>query len=257
MNSKEMSQIVFEAANQIVDELIDMHKESSLTYPKDLGSWGLEESKIEELKRHLKKLKVELKVFDLMEQEFPTLVGKNLIELELKSSTADGRKVVDVLKRLKAFPLEHHHVTNLKRKELKNLEKEEKSDGAYQNFSHYNMGLSGMEMLSNEHTPENILMNVFEINKPEIDKIISNIKIEKSSLSDDGLTSSSITGEIKKEWLDKNYGVGFNLKKIEKELGINRDEGPGQSFFKSTLSLKPKNDESVSFEITTESGLDV
>jgi hypothetical protein len=150
MNSKETSLIVFEIANKIVDQLVDMQKESSLIYPKDLGSWGLEESKIEELKRHLKKLKVELKVFDLMEQEFPTLVDKNLVELELKSNVADGRKVIDVLKRLKAFPLEHHHVTNLKRKELKNLEKtkEEKSDGieAYQSFSHYNMGLSGMEM---------------------------------------------------------------------------------------------------------------
>jgi hypothetical protein len=88
--------------------------QSSSKYPKDLGSWGLEESKIEELKRHLSRLTVELKIFDLNEEEFPGLAGKNLVEVEINSDQKSSQKAIDVLRRLKAFPIEEHHVSNKK-----------------------------------------------------------------------------------------------------------------------------------------------
>jgi hypothetical protein len=90
---------------------------SSIRYPKDLGHWAMEESQIEELKRNLRKLKVELKVFDIGEDEFPTLHGKNLVELELKSSNEDTKNVMSILKKVKAFPIEQHHIINLKERE--------------------------------------------------------------------------------------------------------------------------------------------
>ena len=90
---------------------------ASVAYPKDLGHWAMHEGQIEELKRGLKKLKVELKVFDIGEDEFPTLHGKNLVELELKSSDKDAKSVLSVLKKVKAFPIEQHHIVNLKKRE--------------------------------------------------------------------------------------------------------------------------------------------
>jgi len=90
---------------------------ASVTYPKDLGHWAMNEDQIEELKRSLRKLKAELKVFDIGKDEFPTLHGKNLVELELKSSDKDAKSVLSVLKKVKAFPIEQHHIVNLKKRE--------------------------------------------------------------------------------------------------------------------------------------------
>lgn len=130
-----------EIATMILD---DFDKESSITYPKNLGNWGIEEDKIDELKRHLKKLKVELKIYEIDEDEFPTLHGKNLVEIELKSSTADARKVMDVIRRSKAFHIAKHHIVNLRRKDL-----EEKLDAE----AAYNMGLSGLEIKDKDQPP--------------------------------------------------------------------------------------------------------
>ena len=138
MKSSEMAQIVLKAAQQL-------EKNSSITYPKDLGSWGLEEARLDELKRHLRKLKVELKVFDIAEDEFPTLHGKDYVELELKSSAADAKKAMEVLKRAKAFPIEEHHISNLK--ERKDLEEKMDKDS-------FNMGLSGLETKEMDPEPD-------------------------------------------------------------------------------------------------------
>lgn len=113
MNCRELSEMTFKTAVCLDPDII---KSSSAKYPKDLGSWGLDESKLEELIRHLKKLKVEIKIFDLNEDEFPKFKGESLVELELRSDNANSRKVKDVLKRVKAFPLEEHHIINVRRK---------------------------------------------------------------------------------------------------------------------------------------------
>jgi len=121
MNSKEMADILLKTAASI-DPSIHL---GSTKYPKDLGSWGIDESKLDELKRHLSKLVVELRVYDINDEEFPTFKGKNLLELEIRSDAKSEQKVIDVLKRIKAFPIEEHHITNLK---LKKKPVEEKLD---------------------------------------------------------------------------------------------------------------------------------
>jgi len=113
MNCRESSIIAFKTAISLDPNLICL---SSTKYPKDLGSWGLDESKLDELIRHLKKLKVELKVYDLNEDEFPKFKGKSLVELELHSDVQNKSKVLDVLRRIRAFPLEQYHVVNQRRK---------------------------------------------------------------------------------------------------------------------------------------------
>ncbi len=124
----------------VVLSILETEKEASSAYPKDLGSWGVESDKIEELKRHLRRFKVELKGTYITKHEFPVLVKKyppgkqeieenknlkgedpiesSLLEIELKSNVADEPKVMKVLKALKAFPMEHHHITNLRKKDL-------------------------------------------------------------------------------------------------------------------------------------------
>ena len=96
---------------------------ASVIYPKDIGHWAIEQAQLDNLKRDLRKLKVELKVYDIEEDEFPTLHSKDLFELELKSSDEDARKVVGILKKLKAFPIEEHHIVNLRTRE-KEIEEE-------------------------------------------------------------------------------------------------------------------------------------
>lgn len=126
MNCRDMSDIALKTA-AMLDPSIHL---SSQKYPKDLGSWGLDEPKLDELIRHLKNLTVELKVYDINDEEFPTFKGKNLLEIELKSDTKNARKVIDVLKRIKAFPIEEHHITNLPAKKIRLVE-EEKLDSVY------------------------------------------------------------------------------------------------------------------------------
>lgn len=99
--------------NKLVSDLA-FSLEASAKYPKDLGSWGLDETKIEELKRHLSRLTVELKIFDINDEEFPEFTGKNLVEVEINSDNKSSQKAIDVLKRLKAFPIEEHHISNKK-----------------------------------------------------------------------------------------------------------------------------------------------
>lgn len=117
--------------NKIVSNLA-FKLEASAKYPKDLGSWGLEENKIEELRRHLSRLVVELKIYDLNEEEFPGLKGKNLVEIEINSDSKSSRKAIDVLKRLKAFPLEEHHVSNKKHDKQSGYEPGHYSDPQYE-----------------------------------------------------------------------------------------------------------------------------
>ncbi|MDD5650089.1 MAG: hypothetical protein PHF86_06700 [Candidatus Nanoarchaeia archaeon] len=105
--------MILKELNSIVKKLA-FNLETSAKYPKDLGSWGLDETKIEELKRHLSRLTVELKVFDIDDEEFPDFTGKNLVEVEINSDVKSKQKVLDVLKRLKAFPLEQYHIVNKK-----------------------------------------------------------------------------------------------------------------------------------------------
>lgn len=140
-----------------VDDLIDdiLEKDSSIAYPKDLGFWGLESNKIDELKRHLSRFKVELKGTYISKEEFPALVKKyppsqqeidenkdlekkgeeliesSLLEIELKSTAADAPKVMKVLKDIRAFPLEEHHISNLKKREMEELFEEESSIDPY------------------------------------------------------------------------------------------------------------------------------
>lgn len=113
MNSIKLSKIIFNAAVSLDKSLL---KYSSSKYPKDLGSWGIKETEEDELRRHLSKLQVELKILDLNEEEFPTLKDKKLLEVEIKVSLKDQRKVLDVLKRMKALSLEKYHVVNLKKR---------------------------------------------------------------------------------------------------------------------------------------------
>jgi len=110
MNYKEMSKITIRAA-----EILD--KKIASKYPVDVGYWALEEDKIDELKRHLSKLKVSLAVYELDEKEFPTLKNKNLVEIQIRSDVKSEDKALDVLKRAEAFELEQHHITNLKQKD--------------------------------------------------------------------------------------------------------------------------------------------
>ncbi|MDD5650212.1 MAG: hypothetical protein PHF86_07350 [Candidatus Nanoarchaeia archaeon] len=112
MAYNEISDLILKTA-YVLDPSIHL---CSAKYPKDLGSWGLDETKLEELKRHLSKLTVELKVYDLNEEEFPKFKGQSLVEIEINSSTSSSKKAMDVLKRLKAFPLEKYHISNFKRK---------------------------------------------------------------------------------------------------------------------------------------------
>jgi hypothetical protein len=140
-----------------VDDLIDdiLEKDSSIAYPKDLGFWGLESNKIDELKRHFSRFKVELKGTYISKEEFPALVKKyppsqqeidenkdlekkgeeliesSLLEIELKSTAADAPKVMKVLKDIRAFPLEEHHISNLKKREMEELFDEQSSIDPY------------------------------------------------------------------------------------------------------------------------------
>lgn len=126
MNCRDMADVVLKIAAAL-DLRIHL---SSQKYPKDLGSWGLDEIKLEELKRHLSKLSVELKVYDIDDKEFPTFKGKNLLELEVRSDEKSAKKAIDVLKRIKAFPIEQYHITNLSLKKKKLIE-ETLDSGAY------------------------------------------------------------------------------------------------------------------------------
>jgi hypothetical protein len=112
MNCKKLAQMLFDTAVRLDPSI----KNASSKYPKDLGNWGLDESKLDELRRHLSKLVIELKVYDIDDREFPSFKGKNLVELEVKSDAASAKKAVDVLKRIKAFPIEKYHVVNLRTK---------------------------------------------------------------------------------------------------------------------------------------------
>jgi hypothetical protein len=172
MNIGELTLSLMDAAECLDYEILD--KESSITYPKDLGFWGIESSKIDELKRHLSKLKVELKGAYITKDEFPLLVKKypigkqeidenkdlekkgeeliesRLLEVELKTTVGDEPKVLKVLKAIRAFPLETHHITNLKKKQLEELEEKfdkQSEDDKSSSFheSHYNTGYSGIE----------------------------------------------------------------------------------------------------------------
>jgi len=118
--SLKASKVAFNIAMNLDPEII---RKSSIKYPKDLGSWGLDEKKIDELKRHLSKMKAEIKVFDLDEKEFPTLKDKNLLEVEVKTDSASARKITDILKRTGAFPLEKFHITNLKKEKTQVVNK--------------------------------------------------------------------------------------------------------------------------------------
>jgi len=120
MKCKEMADIVLKAAMNLNSSIVI----ASSKYPKDLGSWGIDEIKLDELRRHLSKLTVELKVFDIDDEEFPTFKGKNLMELEIRANQASAKKAEDILKRIGAFHIEQYHVVNLRRK--KKDEKEEK-----------------------------------------------------------------------------------------------------------------------------------
>lgn len=147
MDHVKMSKIVLEAAECL-------EKESFSAYPKDLGYWGMEESKIDELVRHLRKLKVSIKIYDLDEEEFPKLSGKNLVELELKSDASSSKKVIDILKRIRAFPIEEHHVSNLKEDKAKEKEHDLEEEKLY------NTCLSGME------TPDELFDTAYETMSP-------------------------------------------------------------------------------------------
>lgn len=93
---------------------------SSEKYSVDLGSWGLEENKVDELIRHLKGITVELKIFDFNEEEFPGITKKDIVEVEINSDKKSEKQAIDILKRLNAFPLEEHHISNSKKiKEIK------------------------------------------------------------------------------------------------------------------------------------------
>ncbi len=105
--------------NSIVKKLA-FNLESSAKYPKDLGSWGLDENKIEELRRHLSGLTVELKIFDIDDEEFPGFSGRNLVEAEINSDQKSKQKALDVLRRLKAFPIEQYHIVNKKHQKESN-----------------------------------------------------------------------------------------------------------------------------------------
>lgn len=126
MNCKETAILAFRAAVSLDPSLVRC---SSTKYPKDLGSWGLDETKLDELIRHLKKLKVEIKVYDLNEEEFSKFKGKSLVEVEINSDVPSSKKAIDVLKRIRAFPLEEHHITNLKRKPKQKEEFLDDNDG--------------------------------------------------------------------------------------------------------------------------------
>ena len=98
-------------------------KQSSAKYPNDLGFWGLDKNKLDELERHLSKMTVEIKVYDLNKDEFPNLDPEKIFELHLKSDSKNSRKVLEELKRMKAFEIEEHHVTNLKEEKQKSVSK--------------------------------------------------------------------------------------------------------------------------------------
>jgi hypothetical protein len=138
MNVNEIVDVVLKTAQNLDPSISKM---CSAKYPKHLGFWGLKEDKLDELKRHLSKQTVELKVYDLDTDEFPKL-DKDIVELELKSTAGHAQKVIDILKRIKAFPIEEHHVSNLKEQKSKE--------------SHYNTGLSGLEITGPNNPVKNI-----------------------------------------------------------------------------------------------------
>jgi len=138
MKANELADIILKTA-QNLDPSIS--KLCSAKYPKHLGFWGLKEEKLDELKRHLSKQTVELKVYDIDAEEFPKL-DKDIVELELKSTASHAKKVIDILNRIKAFPIEEHHVSNLKEQKSKE--------------SQYNTGLSGLEITGPNKPVKNI-----------------------------------------------------------------------------------------------------
>lgn len=211
---------------------------SSTKYPKDLGSWGMDETNIDELIRHLKRLTVELKIYDIDDEEFPDFKGKNLVEVELKSDQANSKKVLDILKRVKAFPLEEHHIINLKRKKLKTEEFLEASDN------------SNVEV-------EEIVKQTFDLNSRELNKNFSDLKAKTTYSDRQGTKILEISGTINKDWINKNYGEDYKIDKIEKQLSKSYYGGPGQSFSEFKLSLKPKNSDQYKFTIVIHSGLDI
>jgi hypothetical protein len=157
MKTEDLTLRVIKAAEYLDPEFFD--KESSIAYPEDLGFWGLESNKIDELKRHLRKLKVELKGAYITKDEFPALVKKyppsrqeivenkdlerkgeeliesSLLEIELKTTVEDEPKVTKILKAIRAFPLEEHHITNLKKKHLEELEEKFDEQAAIDPYS--------------------------------------------------------------------------------------------------------------------------
>lgn len=213
---------------------------SSTKYPKDLGSWGMDETNIDELIRHLKRLTVELKIYDIDDDEFPDFKGKNLVEVELKSDRASSRKVLDVLKRLKAFPLEQYHVTNLKRKKIKTEE-------FFETYSANNI---------EKNKVQEIVEQTFDLKPNEALENFSDLKGKITYSDKEGTKIIEISGVINKEWINKNYGEDYNIDKIEKEISKSYYSGPGQRFSKINLTLKPKNNK-YEFTIIIHSGLDI
>lgn len=236
MKINELAVATFKFAQCLESEL---DKESSMKYPKDLGSWGMEKARLDELRRFLSKLTVELKVFDIEEDEFPDLVSKDLVEVELRSSIKDTRKALDVLRRAKAFPIEKFHVVNLKKKLLK----EEKLDS------------NDKDLTSKE--VKNIVQECFTPNSGELEKYFSNLKGKQTYSDDEGTVFLEITGLVKKEWIDKYFGKDIEIEKIEKQLSTGYYGGPGQHFSHTSVSLKLKDKDDFEFSININSGLDI
>jgi tyrosyl-tRNA synthetase len=236
MKINELALTTFKLAQCLHSEL---EKDSSMKYPKDLGAWGMEAVRLDELKRFLSKLKVELKVFDIEEDEFPDLAAKDLVEVELRSSVSDARKAMDVLRRAKAFPIEKFHVVNLKKKPMK----EEKLD------SDTNKDLTLNEV-------KDIVQETFSPNLGDLEKYFTDLKGEISSTDNEGEAQHlNVSGYVAQEWVDRFFGKD-DLKSIEKDLSSSYSRGAGQAFATTSISLRPKGDK-IEFNIHIRHGLDI
>ena len=102
-----------------------------------------------------------------------------------------------------------------------------------------------------------IVHEAFTLNRDELEKYFSDLKGEVTYSDDEGTQYLSITGLIKKEWLDTYYGKDEDLKRIEKQLSSGYSGGPGLTFSRSTVTLKPKGKDLIKFSITIHSGLDI
>jgi superoxide dismutase len=220
---------------RIADEIEFGYIVSSSKYPKDLGYWAIEMNKLDELERHLSKLTVEIRVYDIDQSEFPKIDAKTHYELHLKSDAKNSRKVEDELKRMKAFEIEEHHVTNLKEEKQKSVSSSANDD------AHTVSALFELTPLAKE------FKDYFTITKSKTE----------GPDKDNGSSSTTIQGTIKKEFIDKYYGVDTKLEKLEKTLQSSSGSGPGQAYSKTHVTLKPKGKDLISFTIYEESGLDI